>query len=221
MKFFKMLKGEDKFPSKEIVVEVVALERQLPEFEEKLQDAEEEAVRLRQAKISGEPISDKDLEKADRDFESARLDLKAATATLEKLNAKLKTTVEKEREEIAKNLDAEKERIKEKKAEAKVTLAKAAARVRALQIYGSVYNENAPSCGSNDLELRVSFYAATPEHTAYIEEDKQQLAEVQETESPLRNLQRELDHEIQALEKDIDEIIVDMLRKAGKTDLSE
>jgi len=219
MKFFKILQGQGRFSPEDIATEIVVLEGQLPEFEDKLQEAEKKAVRFRRAKLSGEAIADKDLEKADRDFELARLDLKTATATLEELNTKLKAEVEKTLEEEGRNLDAEKERIKEEKSKAKIDLARLMASVKAMQIYIGEYNEQPPRHGSGDFELRGSIYTGTPEYGVFIDEVEARLKEMEKSGLPIRNRQSELDRRVSVLEEDVDTTIANTLNKARENGL--
>ena len=222
MGFFQILKDQkNKFSPEDVAIEIVRLEAKLPELEEKLQDAENQAVRLRQAKISGETIADRDLEKVDRDFESARLDLVAVKKTLEELGRKLKTMLEKKRESEKVAIDEVQKRLEERERKAKIGLVKTIALARAMQIYNSEYLEQLPKHGHGDLELRESIYSGSPEHSVFITEVEAKLKEMEKSGFSIRDQKREVDQlkSAAALETGIDEVFMGMLSKARENNL--
>ncbi len=131
MRFWSVL-GKDGASSEEIGKELVGIEAQLPEFKRSASEAEEAAVRVRQRKLGGGKVSEKDLADVERAREGGHLDVVALERSLDELRQRLIGAVAKEQQDECERIAVELRTVAQEEAEVRAELVEVAVRFNAL-----------------------------------------------------------------------------------------
>jgi hypothetical protein len=89
MNFLDILRGKKNASAADIAVEIIKLEKRIPEYEAAEQQTEEALLELRQAKIAGETVGGNKIEEAEKKYETIRQERKALRISIDGLIRRL------------------------------------------------------------------------------------------------------------------------------------